>query len=495
MTSVQGKAIKIPTNLVFRLKTTQTRLKDATARYINIGVCTTILTIGGFAVAAAALWAGVAALELQQWTASKDYYEYCQKEMVILTLISSILLRMLTYFNVQNTHQNITTVCKRKLQHEIPPPPGSRLIRRAMETYAFHTPKSLVVAVDSMEFYTYRLFVFSACAIIYVPLLSIAIMLFVHAAKGVGPAVFLSNLTNTLCARNPTTTHFNTDPEQTSDSTDAIYFRESSNTTEAQRRQRPSSSSPSNTPIKASRSGSLKAERQSSADSSLLPEVWRQTSSESQPSSGLRYRAAWSNSEPTSILDYLPHASNRGDTQAVREILANIPPGELEWTDSTGQTALHYAIRHRESALVQSLITIGLEVNKQDRSGATALHRAVINGDLSTLQLLLENSADVSYADCSGRTALHYASKRGNTKVMDILLLADANPHPTDLLKRTALHDAAQLGHMEAVQLLLKNGAHPELEDITGQTALDLALESKQKGGREVAKLLQSTNV
>ena len=63
--------------------------------------------------------------------------------------------------------------------------------------------------------------------------------------------------------------------------------------------------------------------------------------------------------------------------------------------DSSGFTALHYAVRASKIELIECLLKAGCDINAQTKAGkATALHRACTKGRPEVVQLLLsENSA------------------------------------------------------------------------------------------------------
>ena len=61
--------------------------------------------------------------------------------------------------------------------------------------------------------------------------------------------------------------------------------------------------------------------------------------------------------------------------------------------DSSGFTALHYAVRASNIELIECLLKAGCDINAQTKAGkATALHRACSKGRPKVVQLLLSKN-------------------------------------------------------------------------------------------------------
>lgn len=99
---------------------------------------------------------------------------------------------------------------------------------------------------------------------------------------------------------------------------------------------------------------------------------------------------------------------------------------EINWRDSTGETALHVAARfgHDECAEV---IIAGSDTSKADLEivensyAWTPLHVAAVDGHFSVVKLLIEAGADVSRLDSSGWTAKEHAALRGHMEIAKLL--------------------------------------------------------------------------
>jgi uncharacterized protein len=98
---------------------------------------------------------------------------------------------------------------------------------------------------------------------------------------------------------------------------------------------------------------------------------------------------------------------------------------DIHETDKNGVTPLHFAVRFRSPAAVETLLQHGANPNQAcKRSGSTPLHRAVTStGAPSTagkqneaqeiIKLLLKHGADASLKNKLGRTAAHYVRDEG----------------------------------------------------------------------------------
>jgi ankyrin repeat protein len=110
-----------------------------------------------------------------------------------------------------------------------------------------------------------------------------------------------------------------------------------------------------------------------------------------------------------------------------------------------------------------------------EQKATELLIRAAMNGDTATVNLMLKVDLDVSGVDSAGYNALHSAAEHGHADVVKLLLerIKDVDAPVPD--GRTALHMAAQGGHLAIVDALLKAGARPDARDRRRATPLSFA--------------------
>ena len=195
----------------------------------------------------------------------------------------------------------------------------------------------------------------------------------------------------------------------------------------------------------------------------------------------------------------------------------------IDMRDAHGQTALHIAVKRRDSAIASALLAAGANPNPEDEAGRSALHIACANAlgaDKSTVQgpdyemvkLLLEHGANV-YADDNNRrdTALHIVchnipevleaegpAESANIKVIDLLLKGGAEVNWVNLFGATPLHLACRAGAtwretcpnaLAIVNRLLDAGADHQAVNDAGETSLHTA--AAQAPGGVVAELIR----
>lgn len=109
--------------------------------------------------------------------------------------------------------------------------------------------------------------------------------------------------------------------------------------------------------------------------------------------------------------------------------LLKLPTG-LEQTGRTktahGAAALFTAILKGRIAVVQSLLSQGVNVNVRTISGKTPLMAAAFKGYSDIVQLLVDNGADTNAKDSKGDTALKIATRAGYTRIAELLKKAGA---------------------------------------------------------------------
>ncbi|XP_066974427.1 transient receptor potential cation channel subfamily A member 1 homolog isoform X2 [Macrobrachium rosenbergii] len=126
----------------------------------------------------------------------------------------------------------------------------------------------------------------------------------------------------------------------------------------------------------------------------------------------------------------------------------------------------------------KSLIEEGVDINCRDaRSGSSALHIAVKHDNTRILQLLLESGADCNLQDGTEQAPVHYAVHKDHFQNFQLLLNHDRlDINITNKACDTPLHIAAKEGRYEMCKLAL---AHPNVKvnykNRKGMTPLHIA--------------------
>lgn len=232
-------------------------------------------------------------------------------------------------------------------------------------------------------------------------------------------------------------------------------------------------------------------------------------------------------------------AADFGLAQIVKQVLED--GQDVDASDSTGATALHWAAAAGDINTIHTLLAAGADVSKTDVGGGTGLIKAVMSVQYEAVATLVKNGASVNMRMLHGDDALSYAFNResssivrllldngagvetqysvhdavheedtgkimevGNTILFSILNQIRCGFHPSvesmELLvekgadlshsfygKETAIHIAAQNGLPDIVTFLLNHGVDPNLRTDDGYTPLHWATFC---GNLEVVQLL-----
>jgi ankyrin repeat protein len=206
----------------------------------------------------------------------------------------------------------------------------------------------------------------------------------------------------------------------------------------------------------------------------------------------------------------LMRAADAADLREVERLLAE--GDEPRARDEHGRTALmhllrsdvyHHSVMYRPGKVpvAEALLAAGTPIDSQDTSGATALVYAVRWNHFEVAALLLRRGADVTPRDRLGRSALTWAASRGaddeklvrpllragaTVSLLDALLLDDLEQArglvSRDVVRHegpggeTALMLAARAGDLGLVRRLLAAGADPRAADASGRPVLLYAL-------------------
>ncbi|KDO18992.1 TKL protein kinase [Saprolegnia parasitica CBS 223.65] len=142
------------------------------------------------------------------------------------------------------------------------------------------------------------------------------------------------------------------------------------------------------------------------------------------------------------------------------------------------EEALLKAAEDGNLAAVQAYLDNSVDVNCTDSSGQTPLHFAASSGRLEIVRLLLKTGAAIDVQAIYGFTPMHYAAWLGQLEVVRFLLAKGAAIDLKDEGGETPLHRAASYGRLDVVRLLLEKGAVIDVKTNNGETALHLAASS-----------------
>ena len=129
------------------------------------------------------------------------------------------------------------------------------------------------------------------------------------------------------------------------------------------------------------------------------------------------------------------------------------------------------AAAHGHAAILEMLVTAGVDINQTFGSGWTALMAASFWNRPEIMRTLLTYAADVDAISDDGYNALSVAARRNHVEILEILLAAGANVDLKTTRGWTALLWAKQGDRREAIAVLILAGA-----DVTARVA-DTALD------------------
>lgn len=179
--------------------------------------------------------------------------------------------------------------------------------------------------------------------------------------------------------------------------------------------------------------------------------------------------------------------------EAAKVLVRNMNASAINEKDSSGRTALHYAVQdilRRE--MFELLINAGADIDTKDNEYKTLLMKfAGSEQDNShMIKYLAEKGAKLN-EECSHQTPLMMAIEAGNMQNINALIDAGADLNKAVSDDTTALFFASGLktpGAVDIVKLLLARGADVDAFK-KGEFALDHALNS---GNNEIADLLRA---
>jgi ankyrin repeat protein len=150
-------------------------------------------------------------------------------------------------------------------------------------------------------------------------------------------------------------------------------------------------------------------------------------------------------------------AKTRNSAAAVTLLQKKVDPNIAE---PDGTTALHWAVRYDDVALVERLINAGAKANATNRYGVTPIELACESGSGAVVEQLLKAGVSPNATGPLGETALHTCAHTGNVDAAKALLARGAVVNSGDNWRgQTPLMWAAAQGHAAMVRVLVEAGA------------------------------------
>lgn len=129
---------------------------------------------------------------------------------------------------------------------------------------------------------------------------------------------------------------------------------------------------------------------------------------------------------------------------------------DINFTDTNGFTALHYAARYGSDELCKILIHKKAKVNCINKKNQTPLHLAALNNKTYVIRLLLDSGANINAIDMAGNTPLHDACAMGNIGAAKMLLSYNPDLSMLNGADKTALAIAKEKVHLTIIDLIDK---------------------------------------
>ena len=127
--------------------------------------------------------------------------------------------------------------------------------------------------------------------------------------------------------------------------------------------------------------------------------------------------------------------------------------------DDQGRTVLMVTCHHGHCHCIPTLIRSGAELEDTDNEGLTPLTHAIINNQLPSAGVLLQSGANVNCSDKSGRSGLDIAIYQGSAPMVELLLDNGANMETPDKRGIKPLDRVIGHGNTAVVQVFLRKGA------------------------------------
>ena len=173
--------------------------------------------------------------------------------------------------------------------------------------------------------------------------------------------------------------------------------------------------------------------------------------------------------------DFL-QAVAQGNGALVQELISQ--GVNIRQLDDLDKTALMYAVASGNRELVEILAKAGVPVNARSKNGMSALSIAAQRENEAIVSALLRFSAQVDAA------SIGMAVSQGNARILKLLIQDSEDQQKS---RDMALNAAAAFGKLELITCLLKQGAHINARGPQNKTAL---ISAAAKGNEKCVELL-----
>ena len=157
----------------------------------------------------------------------------------------------------------------------------------------------------------------------------------------------------------------------------------------------------------------------------------------------------------------LHYAAMNVDSTVLSHILEHHYYVDIDETENTGQTILHFVCAYsKDIKLIELLVKKGADWQSTDNYDRSLLHHAAMNDDSKMLMYILKHRyySNINKVDIHGCTALlHACSASKSTKTIELLLRQGADKRAKENMGRSMLHCAAMNGDSTILRYILKH--------------------------------------
>ena len=170
-------------------------------------------------------------------------------------------------------------------------------------------------------------------------------------------------------------------------------------------------------------------------------------------------------------------AIESGNSNVVRKLLSvNAEKQVAMVKEPVRDSAMHLAVRKRDSDMCKTLVESGAGVDGQNEEGQTPLHLACIHGCADIVRVLFLARANASIVDKDDKAPIYMAAERGHTMIVEFLI----DKFKASVFERskdgsTLMHIAALNGHPDTAMVLYDRGVPLLMPNKFGERSIHTA--------------------